>query len=131
MRSHPSRRSSIAARSGRVTFGERLVSAALGIVLGGIVGLALAWLFGVNSRTLGTGQGPDGTVKLVASTSLVFGMLGLALGSHAASWLGDFIGALFALEGANDREWSSSQVPGWVVAIVLVAIVFGVFVWLR
>ena len=125
------RRPSLPATSSRVTFGERLVSAALGIVLGGIVGLALAWLLGVSSRTFGVGRGPEGMFELAVSTSLVFGLLGLALGSRAGSWLGDFIGTLFTLEGANDREWSSPEIPGWVAAIVLVAIVLGVFIWLR
>ena len=104
------------------------MSAALGVVLGAPVGLALVWLFGVY-RDLGVEA--ESAAKLIASTSLVFGVLGLALGSRAGTWLGEFIHALLEMEGAYDRPPSSPHIPGWLVVVVLVGVVVAVFTYTR
>jgi hypothetical protein len=104
------------------------VSAVLGVALGVPVGLALVWLFGVY-RTVGLG--PENAAKLIASTSLVFGLLGLALGSHAGTWVGEFIRALFEMESAYDRPRSGRHVPGWLVVMALVGVVVAVFAYTR
>ena len=114
-----------------MSLAERVVSGVLGVVLGSLVGLGLAFLFGVFSQRMGPGHGPEVAAPLIAGAALVFGLLGLALGSHAGSVLGEFIAAMFALEGASDREWSSPEVPGWVVSVVLVGVVLVVVALVR
>ncbi|MCE9658368.1 MAG: hypothetical protein K8R60_07395 [Burkholderiales bacterium] len=69
--------------------------------------------------------------KLIGSSALVFGVLGFAIGSHAGTLLGQFIDALFALEGAYERPVSSPEVPGWLVAVVLIGVAAAVVVFMR
>ena len=114
---------------GRVTLGERFVSAVLGVVFGALVGLALVWLLGVYSHRMGATRGVEGLKELVGSTALVFGVLGFALGSHAGTWLGEFINALFAAEGAYDRNPPTTHLPTWLVVAVLIVVVAAVLVF--
>ena len=108
--------------------GERTSAALLGVVFGGIIGLALAWLLGVYSNTLGSGAVRVSFQAFALAGAAIFGAVGAVLGSHLGTVLGRAISLIFAFEGAGD-----AGLPRWaLVALVVGAIVLAawlVVVW--
>lgn len=95
-------------------FSERVVAAVLGSVFGAVIGLVLAWLVGVYSNTLGPGQVNVSLTRWVASSAVVFGVLGAVLGSAAGTVVGNVIAAIFAFERLENEP-----TPWWFVLLCL------------
>lgn len=106
----------------RLAIGDRIASAVVGAVVGAIVGLALAWLLGVYSNTLGPSSLEFGLAKFVAKVSVTFALLGLVLGPSVGTLLGNVIRAVFAFENPE-----VPQLPAWLIVALL--IVFAAGVW--
>jgi ABC-type uncharacterized transport system permease subunit len=106
------------------SFGDRLFSAALGALFGALIGLACAWIFGVYSNRLGAGA-MDGIVikNWMAYGAIVFGVLGLLVGSKAGGAVGGAIASLINFEDTNHDP----QVPTWFAVIFLIAVAFCVW----
>lgn len=101
----------------KLTLGDRLTAAALGALFGGIVGLALAWLFGVYSSTMGASRMPVDFSHWVAWSAIGFGAVGLLFGPFVGTLIGMVINGIFEFERAEDHT------PGWLLALVLLAVV--------
>lgn len=97
-------------------------------MVGGIVGLALAWLLGVYSNTLGPSRVTFGVPGFVLKVSVTFALVGLLLGPHVGTVLGNVIRLIFAFESLEQRE---IHAPAWLVVVVLGTVVFGVWWVLR
>ena len=107
----------------KFSLGDRLVSAAVSAVFGAIIGCVLAWLFGVYSSTMGSAGSLVDFRQWVLWSALVFGLIGLLLGSHAATIVGMVISGIFQFERAP------ASGPRWLVVAVFV-VAFGVWWWL-
>ncbi|HEY8360349.1 MAG TPA: hypothetical protein VIL30_23075 [Ramlibacter sp.] len=105
------------------SFSERVVASVLGCVFGALIGLALGWLLGVYSSTLGPGQVHLPVSTWILSGAAIFAVLGFVLGSEAGAVAGSVIAAIFAFE-----RWDSQGPPWWGVLGVL-AVAAGAWLW--
>ena len=107
----------------RLSFSERLASAAFGLCIGALIGVVLAWLLGVYSHTLGPATSDFSVFKLVSLTSLFFGVIGLLFGTSVGSALGTTIALILETE----RQSSNPELPRWLVVSVLALVVAAVW----
>lgn len=112
----------------RVAIGDRVASAFVGAVVGALVGFALAWLLGVYSNTLGPSQVVFGIPRFVLKVSATFALVGLFIGPHVGTVLGNVITSIFAFESLEHRD---SHLPGWLVIVVLGLVLFGTWWFLH
>ena len=105
----------------RLTIGDRLSAAAVGLFFGGIIGFALAWLIGVYSNTLG----PSGTAvdfkHWVGFCAIGFGIVGLIFGPFVGTLLGSVISGIFKFEQTEDST------PTWLLVLILLVVVAAVW----
>jgi len=113
----------------RITIGDRIASAFVGAVVGVLIGLVLAWLLGVYSNTLGPSQLVFGVPSFVLKVSATFALLGLVLGPHVGTLLGNVISLIFAFETFERRD--DVELPRWFVLVALGLVIFGVWWLLR
>jgi ABC-type uncharacterized transport system permease subunit len=113
----------------RITLADRIASAFVGAVVGVLVGLVLAWLLGVYSNTLGPSQLVFGVPSFVLKVSATFALLGLVLGSHVGTLLGNVISLIFAFETLERRD--DVELPRWFVLVVLGLVILGVWWFMR
>lgn len=105
----------------KLTLADRLWAAALGALFGGMVGFALAWLFGVYSSTMGQSTTPVDFSHWVAWSAIGFGAVGLIFGPFVGTLIGVVINGLFEFERDDER------MPVWVLVLVLLAVVAAVW----
>ena len=86
----------------RLTIGDRLSAAAVGLFFGAIIGFALAWLIGVYSNTLGPSNTPVDFKHWVGLCAIGFGIVGLMLGPFVGTLLGSAISGIFKFEQAEE-----------------------------
>ena len=110
----------------KLTIGDRVASAFVGAAIGSVLGVAMTWLLGVYSNTLGPSQIGVSFVKLTGAVALGFAILGFAIGPKVGTALGNTISGIFEFERALDNE-----LPSWVVILVLAGIVFCAWWFLR
>lgn len=108
----------------RLTLGDRLSAAAVGLFFGAIVGFALAWILGVYSSRMGAAVVAVDFRHWVAYCALGFGAVGLLLGPFVGSLIGSVINLIFQFERVDHPD---PEVPTWLVFVVLVAVVAGVW----
>ena len=111
----------------RGTFGGRVAAAFVGAIIGGFIGFALAWIFGIYSNTLGPSGLHVNFKSWVAICAAGFGAVGLLFGSFVGSLLGSAISWIFWLEGANTS--SNHEIPGWLALALLLGVATGAW-WL-
>ena len=109
----------------RLTLGDRISAAAVGAIFGAIVGLALAWLLGVYSNTLGPSEVKLTFMVWVLWSSAAFAFVGLLFGPVVGTVLGAVITAIFEFENPRNTE-----LPSWLLFPLLLAVCFGVWWWL-
>ncbi|HQT30667.1 MAG TPA: hypothetical protein PLE48_06435 [Thiobacillus sp.] len=97
--------------------GERLTSAILGGLFGAFIGLALAWLLGVFSQTLGVGKLHPDVATWLGLGALAFALLGLLFGRHLGTFVGNVLNALFQFEDARNYEFLNGIF--WIMLAVL------------
>ena len=105
---------------------ERVAAGFVGVVFDAVIGIALAWLLGVYSSSLGPGQVTVSVWRFAFASAAFFGAIGVLFGSAVGTLLGNVIAGLFALESAHDDHF---HVPTWLVVCVLVGAV-AVALWL-
>ena len=110
---------------GGITIGERIAAAFFGAVFGALIGLILVWLFGVYSQSMGPGRFVPDAVRWVAASSGFFALIGLIVGSHVGTALGWALSAIFEAE----RERNDFEVPTWLAIALVVAVAYGVYLW--
>jgi LytS/YehU family sensor histidine kinase len=108
----------------RLTLGDRLSAAAVGLFFGAIVGFALAWIAGVYSNRLGASEISVNFKHWVGYCALGFGAVGLAFGPFVGSFLGSVISGVFQFEQV---EHSNPEIPTWLVVVLLGCVVAGVW----
>lgn len=108
----------------RLTIGDRVSAAAVGLFFGAIIGFALAWLTGVYSNRLGPSDTPVDFKHWVAYCALGFGAVGLVLGPFVGTLLGSVISGIFRFE---QTETSNPEVPPGLVVIVLITVIVAVW----
>lgn len=101
----------------RLTIGDRLSAAAVGLFFGGIIGFALAWLVGIYSNTLGPSSTPVDFKRWVGLCGIGFGMVGLIFGPFVGTLLGSVISGIYKFEQAEDHA------PTWLLVLLLLAVV--------
>ncbi|MEJ8855087.1 hypothetical protein WKW79_10940 [Variovorax robiniae] len=97
----------------QLSWADRICSAVLGALFGAIVGLAIAWLVGVYSNTLGAAAGPLCFTCWSSGCAALFGVIGLVFGPAVATVLGHVITGIF--------EFERLALPLWVVIASLLA----------
>lgn len=100
-----------------IPLGERLTSAVLGGLFGALIGLALAWLLGVFSQTLGVGTLHPDVATWLGLGALTFALMGLLFGRHLGSFVGNVLNALFQFEDA--RNYAFLNGVFWIMLAVL------------
>ena len=90
----------------------------------------LVWLLGVYSNRLGTSQIPVDGLRWVSGSALAFALAGLLFGSHAGTLVGKAITAIFEFERNDEGSSSEWHAPQWLVVVVLIGVVIGVWWWL-
>lgn len=103
---------------------ERVAAGFVGVVFGAVIGIALAWLLGVYSTSLGPGQVAVSVWRFAIASAAFFGVIGVLFGSAVGTLLGNVIAGLFAFESAHE-----DHIPTWLVVCVLVGAV-AVALWL-
>lgn len=106
----------------QLTIGDRVVAGAVGAVIGALIGLALAWLFGVYSNTMGAGVASVTFSQWALATGAAFALVGLLFGPVVGTLLGMAIAAIF--------EFEYAQFPIWVFVALLVFACLGLWWWL-
>jgi hypothetical protein len=107
----------------RLTLGDRLSAAAVGLFFGAIIGFALAWLIGVYSNTLGPSSTPVDLKHWVGYCAVGFGAVGLIFGPFVGTLLGSVISGIYRFERAEE------EAPAWLPVFILLAVVAAVW-WL-
>lgn len=103
----------------RLTLSDRMVAAAVGVVIGAAVGAVVAWLVGVYSNTLGVAAAPVSFPAWVGACAGFFGAIGLLFGPSVGTLLGHVIRAIF--------EFERFEPPVWLVLLLLA--VAALFFW--
>lgn len=110
----------------RLTLGDRIAAAVVGAIVGAFVGLALAWLMGVvHSHRLPEVHGAVDFKRWVLTASGGFALVGLVLGPFVGSLLGAVITAVFD----SQQPSRDTELPGWLVGVLLVAVAIGGWWW--
>lgn len=104
----------------RLTLGDRLTAAAVGLLFGGIIGFALAWLLGVYSNRLGAAVVAVDVRHWVVYCAMGFGAVGLVFGPFVGTLIGWVVNVIYQTEREDHRN---PEVPGWLLLPVLVGIV--------
>ena len=104
-----------------LTAADRISAAVVGSVFGAIVGFALAWIIGVYSNTLGPGIASVSFRHWITGCAIGFGVVGLLFGPYVGTLLGSVIRGIFEFESAD------KYVPTWIIVLVLLAIITGVW----
>ena len=102
----------------RLTIVDRLAYAAIGALVGAVIGMALAWVLGVFGRT------PLEPHHWIAGCAAISAIAGFILGSDVGSLLGTAIGGLLEPEDHDD----DASILGWTMLAALVGLV--VWWWL-
>ncbi|MEO8153880.1 MAG: hypothetical protein ABI605_12475 [Rhizobacter sp.] len=105
----------------RLTIGDRLSAGAVGLFFGAIIGVALAWLIGVYSNTLGPSSLSIDFKHWVGFCAVGFAAVGLFLGPFVGTLLGSVISGIFQFEQAEDPT------PIWLLVLILSAVVAAVW----
>ena len=111
----------------RPTVEERLISGVVGALFGAVIGFVLGWLCGVYSmgNLMPSVRVDMGRWILVSSGG--FAVLGLIIGSD----IGTVIGVVFDLIYKEEsRSGYSEEMPGWAKALLVVALLVGLWYWL-
>ncbi|MBX3618932.1 MAG: hypothetical protein KF891_02900 [Rhizobacter sp.] len=101
----------------RLTVGDRLSAAAVGLFFGGVIGFGLAWLTGVYSNTLGPSSTQVDVKHWVGFCAIGFGAVGLIFGPFVGTLLGSVISGIFRFERAEE------EAPTWLLVLILLAVV--------
>lgn len=105
----------------KLTIGDRLHAAVVGLFFGGIVGFALSWIVGVYSNTLGASSTAVDFKHWVGLCAIGFGAVGLVFGPFVGTLLGAVISGIVKFEQAEDHA------PAGLLVLVLLAVVAGVW----
>ncbi len=105
----------------RLTLADRFAAAAFGAFFGALIGLALAWIVGVYSNTIGPSYIPVNFKHWVGYCALGFGTVGLVAGPFVGDLIGHVINAIFKFEGVGGSE--ETEAPTWLIVAILFAIV--------
>jgi hypothetical protein len=95
-------------------FSERVAAAAVGVVLGALIGVALAWVLGVARHPAATAHLTISFAHAALAGAAVFGAIGAVFGASVGTLLGHAIAAMVS------PEWGDGpHVPRWAVVVVL------------
>jgi predicted lysophospholipase L1 biosynthesis ABC-type transport system permease subunit len=109
----------------RLSFIDRIICSAMGAVLGGLIGFALAWLLGVYSITFPGASVPVEIRHWIIGCATIFGVIGVLFGPFVGSVVGTVIAAIYESQNPPNPE-----MPTWLVVLLLIAIVAGAWWWL-
>jgi hypothetical protein len=108
------------------TFTGRIISAAIGSIFGAIIGFILAWLLGVYSQTLGSGEVHTNLAKWVGIGAVFFGALGFIVDEHIGTIIGHVLNALFQFEDQRNYEFG-----GWFIWTLVIVLLVGGWLWFK
>ncbi|WP_293935950.1 hypothetical protein [Iodobacter sp.] len=109
-----------------ISLSERLASAFIGAIFGAVIGFIMAWLLGVYSQTLGPGQVHVSIAKWIGTSACIFALIGLLIGQHIATMIGNALTALLEFETIGDNGF-----PSWWKLIILLVVIGGGWLWLK
>jgi len=109
-----------------IPLSERLASAFIGAIFGAVIGFIVAWLLGVYSQTLGSGQFDVSMAPWVGTSTCIFALIGLLIGQHIATMIGNAFTALLEFETLGHYG-----LPSWWKFIVLLVVIGGGYLSLK
>jgi len=108
----------------RLDVGDRLASGFVGVVVGAVIGAAVAWWLGVYHAAIDVPDLRPVFVRWIGGTALGFGLVGFLFGPVVGTLLGEVITWLFRLE---DRRYTEFPIG----LPVLVILVLGVWYYVK